>query len=101
MTIYEGDTGKRSKLVRKLTKPPCKADELTAYWAGNTGVGDKCKAHMAKTFDSPGRRDRGCWSKSLVVTLRGTGWVSSGSSIRSRSPRRARSSCRGARPMRW
>jgi len=71
MTIYEGDTGKRSKLVRKLTKPPCKADELTAYWAGNTGVGDKCKAHMAKTFDHFVGATAVAGSKSLVVTLRG------------------------------
>jgi len=71
MTIYEGDTGKRSKLVRKLTKPPCKADELTAYWAGNTGVGDKCKAHMAKTFDHLVGATAVAGSKSLVVTLRG------------------------------
>jgi hypothetical protein len=71
MTIYEGDTGKRSKLVRKLTKPPCKPDELTAYWAGNTGVGDKCKAHMAKNFDHLVGATAVAGSKSLVVTLRG------------------------------
>ena len=71
MTIYEGDTGKRSKLVRKLTKPPCKPDELTAYWAGNTGVGDKCKAHMTKNFDHLIGATAVAGSKSLVVTLRG------------------------------
>jgi hypothetical protein len=71
MTIYEGDTGKRSKLVRKLTKPPCKAEELTAYWAGNEGVGDKCKAHMAKTFEHFVGATAVAGSKSLVVTLRG------------------------------
>jgi len=72
MTIYEGDTGKRSKLVRKLTKPPCKAEELTAYWAGNTGVGDKCKAHMTKTFDHLVGATAVAGSKSLVVALRGS-----------------------------
>lgn len=71
MTIYEGDTGKRSKLVRKLTKPPCKADELTAYWAGNAGVGPKCKDHMTKNFDHLIGATAVAGSKSLVVTLRG------------------------------
>ena len=71
MTIYEGDTGKRSKLVRKLTKPPCKADELTAYWAGNEGVGPKCKDHMTKNFDHLIGATAVAGSKSLVVTLRG------------------------------
>ncbi|MBA3452376.1 MAG: hypothetical protein H0T42_04685 [Deltaproteobacteria bacterium] len=71
MTIYEGDSGKRSKLVRKLTKPPCKADELTAYWAGNEGVGPKCKDHMAKNFDHLVGATAVAGSKSLVVTLRG------------------------------
>ncbi len=72
MTIYEGDTGKRSKLVRKLTKPPCKADELTAFWAGNAGVGPKCKDHMAKNFDHLIGATAVAGSKSLVVTLRGS-----------------------------
>jgi len=71
MTIYEGDTGKRSKLVRKLTKPPCKPEELTAYWAGNEGVGPKCKDHMAKNFDHLVGATAVAGSKSLVVTLRG------------------------------
>ena len=71
MTIYEGDTGKRSKLVRKLTKPPCKAEELTAYWDGNAGVGPKCKDHMTKNFDHLVGATAVAGSKSLVVTLRG------------------------------
>lgn len=53
LTIYEADTGKRSKLVRKLAKPPCKADELDAFWTDNNdAVGAKCKEHMTKSFSS-------------------------------------------------
>lgn len=72
MTIYEGDTGKRSKLVRKLTKPPCKADELTAFWAGNEGVGPKCKDHMTKNFEHLIGATAVAGSKSLVIALRGS-----------------------------
>lgn len=51
LTIYEADTGKRTKLVRKLAKPPCKADELDAFWTDNMdAVGTKCKDHMVKSF---------------------------------------------------
>lgn len=53
LTIYEADTGKRSKLVRKLAKPPCKADELDAFWTDNNdAVGAKCKEHMTKNFST-------------------------------------------------
>jgi hypothetical protein len=72
VTIYEGDTGKRSKLVRKLTKPPCKADELSAFWAGNEGVGPKCKDHMTKNFDHLIGATAVAGSKSLVIALRGS-----------------------------
>jgi hypothetical protein len=72
MTIYEGDTGKRSKLVRKLNKPPCKADELSAFWAGNEGVGPKCKDHMTKNFEHLIGATAVAGSKSLVIALRGS-----------------------------
>src|SRR5207244_12892553 len=32
VTIYEVDTGKRTKLVRKISNGPCKKEELDLYW---------------------------------------------------------------------
>ncbi|MGE3542943.1 MAG: hypothetical protein AB7L28_03400 [Kofleriaceae bacterium] len=51
VTTYEVGTGARGKLIRKLTKPPCKADEITAYWNDqNAAVAPKCKDHMTKHY---------------------------------------------------
>ncbi len=72
VTVYEGDTGKRSKLVRKLTKPPCKPAELEAYWLDSGEVPDKCRTHMEKNFGhligAPAIRG----AKSFVIALRGS-----------------------------
>ena len=39
--------------MRKLAKPPCKADELDAFWTDNMdSVGAKCKDHMVKHFST-------------------------------------------------
>lgn len=70
--IYEADTGKRSKLVRKLAKPPCKADELDAYWTDNTdAVGAKCKTHMEKSFSSLIGATAVAGKTNFLVMLRG------------------------------
>lgn len=70
MTIYEGDSGKRSKLVRKLTKPPCKAADLEAYWMDND-VPAKCKDHMQKNFGYLVGATAVAGSKNFLVMLRG------------------------------
>ncbi len=72
VTIYEADTGKRSKLVRKLAKPPCKADELDAFWTDNDGaVGAKCKEHMVKNFSSLIGATAVAGKTNFLVMLRG------------------------------
>ena len=72
LTIYEADTGKRSKLVRKLAKPPCKADELDAYWTDNNdAVGAKCKEHMVKSFSSLIGATAVAGKTNFLVMLRG------------------------------
>lgn len=71
MTIYDADTGARSKLVRKLTKPPCKAAELQKWWLGEDGVGAKCKTHMEKNFGYLIGATAVAGSKSFLVLLRG------------------------------
>ncbi|CAN5409105.1 hypothetical protein BH11MYX1_BH11MYX1_45220 [soil metagenome] len=48
-TVYELESGKRSKAVRKPAKLACKPAELEAYWADGDKVTDKCKEGIAKT----------------------------------------------------
>lgn len=70
-TVYEIESGKRTKAIRKPAKLPCKPAEIEAYWAGGDKVTDKCKDAIAK--------DAGPWtgatgvlgSKSLVFVLKG------------------------------
>jgi predicted small lipoprotein YifL len=51
LTTYEIETGKRTKIVRKLKKPPCKAAEIDAYWKQqHDNVRAKCKAALSKEF---------------------------------------------------
>ena len=72
LTIYEVDSSKRSKLVRKLAKPPCKNDELDAYWHDNAdAVSPKCKEHMQKNFEHLIGATAVAGSKNLLVLLRG------------------------------
>lgn len=72
VTIYEVDSSKRSKLVRKLTKPPCKNDELDAYWHDNAdSLSPKCKEHMQQNFAHLIGATAVAGSKNLLVLLRG------------------------------
>jgi len=70
MTIYEGDTGKRAKLVRKLAKPPCKAAELDTFWKGGEASA-KCMTHMTKNFDHLIGATAVAGSTNYLVMLRG------------------------------
>jgi hypothetical protein len=71
LTIYEVDTGKRTKLVRKLGKVACKPDELDAYWHDGDKVTDKCKDSIAKASGHLVGANAVMGSKSLLVLLRG------------------------------
>lgn len=72
LTIYETSTGQRSKLVRKLTKPPCKNDEVSAYWNDqNDKVGAKCKDALDKSFAALQGATAVAGSRNLLVMLRG------------------------------
>jgi hypothetical protein len=71
LVIYEVATGKRSKLVRKLPKTPCKAEETDAYWAAQSDkVPAKCKEHMEKSFSHFVGADAFAGKKSMVMLLR-------------------------------
>jgi hypothetical protein len=72
LTVYETATGQRSKLVRKLTKPPCKNDEVDAYWKDeNDKVGAKCKDALQKSFGALQGATAVAGSKNFLVMLRG------------------------------
>lgn len=71
MTIYEVDTGKRTKLVRKVGKLSCKPDEVDAFWHDGDKVTDKCKASIEKASGALIGATAVMGSKSLLVLLRG------------------------------
>jgi hypothetical protein len=71
MVTYEVASGKRAKLVRRLPKTPCKADEAEAYWNDPANkVPEKCKEHMKKTFAHLIGADVVAGKKSLLTLLR-------------------------------
>ena len=72
LTVYEIDTGKRTKLVRKLPASVCKKDELDAVWHDpNAGVSAKCKDFVAKNYAHLIGADAVAGTKNLLVLLRG------------------------------
>ncbi|HEY0194804.1 MAG TPA: hypothetical protein VGC42_27010 [Kofleriaceae bacterium] len=72
LTIYETDTGKRSKAVRKLPASPCKKDELDAAWRDPSAAqSPKCKDFVAKNYAHLIGADAVAGSKNLLVLLRG------------------------------
>jgi hypothetical protein len=72
LTIYETETGKRTKLVRKLPASPCKKDELEAMWRSPAAtMSQKCKDHVARTYAHLIGADAVAGTKNLLVLLRG------------------------------
>ncbi|MBL0218438.1 MAG: hypothetical protein IPQ07_31715 [Myxococcales bacterium] len=72
VTVYDATNGQRSKLVRKLTKPPCKNEEVDAYWKDeNDKVTPKCKDALAKSFAHLQGATAVAGSKNFLVMLRG------------------------------
>ena len=70
LTIYEIESGKRTKLVRKVGKLSCKAAELDAYWNNGNKVSDKCKDSVHKTSGHLMGATVVAGAKSLLVMLR-------------------------------
>ena len=71
LTIYEVDTGKRTKLVRKIGKVACKPSELDAFWHDGDKVTDKCKDSIMKASGHLMGATAVKGSTSLLVLLRG------------------------------
>ncbi|TMQ28643.1 MAG: hypothetical protein E6J90_00180 [Deltaproteobacteria bacterium] len=74
LTIYETDTGKRSKLVRKVPAPggACKKDELDARWHdASANISAKCKDFIDRNYTHLIGADAVAGTKNLLVMLRG------------------------------
>jgi hypothetical protein len=71
LTVYELDTGKRSKLVRKIPAGPCKKEELDAMWRDPSTESAKCKDYVSKAFSHLVGADAVAGTKNLLVLLRG------------------------------
>ena len=72
LTIYEIDSGKRSKLVRKVPASTCKKDELEAMWRDpSAATSPKCKDFVAKNYAHLIGADAVAGTKNLLVLLRG------------------------------
>jgi len=71
VTTYEIESGKRAKIVRKVTNGPCKPAEAEMYWNEGGDVPAKCKEHMTKTFGHLIGADAVAGKTNLLVLLRG------------------------------
>ncbi|MBA2541109.1 MAG: hypothetical protein H0V17_15825 [Deltaproteobacteria bacterium] len=71
VTTYEIESGKRAKIVRKVTTGPCKPAEAENYWNEAGEVPAKCKDHMTKTFGHLIGADAVAGKTNLLVLLRG------------------------------
>jgi hypothetical protein len=72
LTIYEIDSGKRSKLVRKIPATTCKKDEAEALWQDPSAQASaKCKDFVSKNYAHLVGADAVAGTKNLLVLLRG------------------------------
>jgi hypothetical protein len=71
VTVYEIDSGKRTKLVRTAKKPACKPAELDAYWHDGDKVGDKCKGSIEAISGHLVGATAVAGAKNFLVLLRG------------------------------
>lgn len=52
LTIFEVGTGKRSKLVRKVSPGPCRSAQVEAFFSAEPGeIPAKCLTHLKKSYD--------------------------------------------------
>jgi len=71
MTVYEVDTGKRTKAVRKALKTPCKPNEIDTFWKGGDKVTDKCRDALEKEVTPWIGADAIAGKSNLLVVMRG------------------------------
>jgi hypothetical protein len=70
VTVYEADSGKRSKIARTVSKGPCKQPEIDSFWADGE-VPAKCKEHLNKQYGHLIGADAVAGKTNLLVLLRG------------------------------
>jgi len=71
LTVFEIDSGKRSKLVRTSKKAACKPAELDAYWHDGEKVSDKCKGSIEALSGHLVGATAVAGAKNFLVLLRG------------------------------
>jgi len=71
ITTYEVESGKRTKIARKVSNGTCKGPEAEAWWSETGELPAKCKDHMAKTFGHLIGADAVAGKTNLLVLLRG------------------------------
>lgn len=71
MTQYETDSGKRSKMVRKVAKAPCKAEDADAFYKTGTASDAKCQDFLTKNVGYLVGANGILGSKNLLIVLRG------------------------------
>jgi hypothetical protein len=73
LTVVELDGNKRSKLVRKLPKLPCKPAELEGFWLSSGGeLAPKCKEALDLNFNALIGAQVLAGSKNFLAVLRGS-----------------------------
>lgn len=71
LTTYEVESGKRTRIQRKVSNGTCKGPEVEAWWIETGDLPAKCKDHMAKTFGHLIGADAVAGKTNLLVLLRG------------------------------
>jgi hypothetical protein len=72
LTIYEIESGKRTKLVRKIPATACKKEELDALWHDQSAnVPGKCREFFARNYQHLIGADMVAGTKNLLALLRG------------------------------
>jgi hypothetical protein len=71
VTIYEVDSGKRSKIVRAVAGNPCSAGEIDTFWTESGEVSAKCKTFMTKNYEHLIGADVVSGRVNLLALLRG------------------------------
>ncbi len=71
ITTFEVESGKRTKIARKVTNGTCKGPEAEAWWLETGELPSKCKDHMARTFAHLIGADAVAGKTNLLVLLRG------------------------------
>lgn len=71
LTTFEVETGKRTKITRKVSNGTCKGPEAEAWWLETGDLPAKCRDHMAKTFAHLIGADAVAGKTNLLVLLRG------------------------------